>query len=394
VECGFLCIQQHLVFGTFLHVTRNTVCLVCEVPVDMNSRNSGNVVSFEPRRFDIGTNSLLSGDKLVAERLQFNEFLSTHGYAVVANAATASDIAQAHCDFWNFCEAAKPALSRADVRTWVEPDWLPSSSTGICAAMGFNHSSFCWNARMLPSARAAFGLIWACLESELIVSFDGGNAFRPWSIDPSWVTKGGWWHVDQNSQIGPSRRGKVCVQGVVLYTDANEHTGGLCVIPGSHLVHSELCARTEAAAVMMDYVEVLASDEVMTLPKVLLCVRAGDFIVWDSRTVHCNTPALSQPPNGLHSDGELPPSPSLLRLASYVCMLPRSHASGVVLAQRQQAFVNRIPSSHWPNKPTRSTALRNPLHPPQNPRECSDEQLLLVGFSAEEIRQLRAAAVV
>lgn len=34
-------------------------------------------------------------------------------------------------------------------------------------------------------------------QRDLIVSFDGGNAFRPWKIKPEWSTDGGWWHVDQ-----------------------------------------------------------------------------------------------------------------------------------------------------------------------------------------------------
>lgn len=402
----------------------------------VSSCRKNDVQGVAPPRFDVGTNSILVDDELLKERENFNAHLHNYGYAVVANVATSANVKEAHSHFWDFCEHAKPSIRRTDPQTWVEPNWLPSPDTGIFAAMGFNHDKFCWNTRMLPAVRETFSLIWGCLASELIVSFDGGNAFRPWSLDPSWATKGGWWHVDQNSCIGPSRQGKVCVQGVVLYTDANDTTGGLCVIPGSHLHHTDVCARAPGAnAVLMDYVEIPVDDPVMSLPKHLIHAKAGDLIVFDSRTVHCNTPALtlnrcSSPtncPNDIpgctmfsesatlieklpcdhsfcqaggvtvtscqHQDRECfldLGHPTLLRLASYVCMLPRSHAVTSVLTQRQQAFINRIPTSHWPNKPTRCAPLRQPLHPPIDPQKCSDEQLLLVGFSIDDIAQLRA----
>jgi ectoine hydroxylase-related dioxygenase (phytanoyl-CoA dioxygenase family) len=62
-----------------------------------------------------------------------------------------------------------------------------------------------------------------------------------------WLTFGGWWHVDQNAK-NESSRGKVCFQGQVSYYDADEFTGGLCVVAGSHKYHNELCARYDEQA--------------------------------------------------------------------------------------------------------------------------------------------------
>ncbi len=81
--------------------------------------------------------------------------------------------------------------------------------------------------------------------------------------------------------------------------------GGLCVIPGSHRhpVEDALCARAPGARVSADFVPVPEGDDspLLRCPAVRRAgssqrlIAAGDLIMilWDSRTVHCNTPALS-----------------------------------------------------------------------------------------------------
>lgn len=139
-----------------------------------------------------------------------------------------------------------------------------------------------------PSAHAR--QVWGG-DDDLIVSFDGGNAFRPWKINRSWSTKGGWWHVDQvcrfaypyvfclnasqNSLRGPHRCGRVCVQGLVTYYDATEDTGGLCVIPASHRAHDELCNRSASAKSLIDFVSVNAHDPILSGGGILVCAQAG-----------------------------------------------------------------------------------------------------------------------
>ena len=111
----------------------------------------------------------------------------------------------------------------------------------------------------------------------------------------TWLTDGGWYHVDQNA-LRPGRQGKVCVQGLVTLCDADETTGGLVVVPGSHKHHDAMCARSKIAKSVGDFLPVPADDPVMiggdSPGPCLVCARAGDLIVWDSRTVHCNTPSL------------------------------------------------------------------------------------------------------
>jgi hypothetical protein len=140
--------------------------------------------------------------------------------------------------------------------------------------------------------KEAFAAIWKT--NDLLVSFDGGNAFRPWGYDRAWLTDGGWYHVDQNANR-PNRAGKVCIQGLVTLCDADETTGGLVLVPGSHKNHTEWCERNPLGKELGDFLPADVHDEVFEAGARLVCAKAGDLILWDSRTIHCNTPALTAP---------------------------------------------------------------------------------------------------
>lgn len=303
-------------------------------------------------------------------------------------------------------KTACPSIIPTDPSTW-EVDWLASPTDGICSGKGFNHSEFVWNARCLPRVKKAFGEIWK--ENELIVSYDAGNVFRPWKYNPKWLTTGGWWHVDQNAMKGAERQGKVCIQGLVTYYDANADTGGLCVIPRSHLQHNAVCERNYNGDKSIDYISIDSRDEILLNNEaILICAQAGDLILWDSRTIHCNTPALTAQEyflqqsqqstdststsniNDESSDANLSQSAAtatistdaahrdIIRLVAYVCMLPKSFATARCLEQRKLGFIRRVNTSHWP---TQKIGINNrPVPNPVNIEECSQEMLALVGY--------------
>jgi hypothetical protein len=96
--------------------------------------------------------------------------------------------------------------------------------------------------------------------------------FRPWQHPDliSACTQSGWYHVDQ----GRSLRGPQCIQGVLTLTDCNESTGGLCIIPKSHLYHDEL---VDSLPTQVDgnFVPVPASFHVLNHPQILPKCQAG-----------------------------------------------------------------------------------------------------------------------
>lgn len=294
-----------------------------------------------------------------------------------------AQVENAKKSFWEFCEGLALNLSRNDVATW-DKRWPANSTNGIFSSYGFNHSEFCWATRLLPSVKRAFSAIWRA--DDLLVSFDAGNVFRPWKANPLWLTDSQWWHVDQNALKGPDRVGRVCVQGFVTYYDATPETGGLCVIPGSHKFHDEVCARSSDAQFKMDFVKVRLSDPILQqMDGLLVAAKAGDLVLWDSRTIHCNTHALDVTMN--QRGGEPTPS-ELIRLVSYVCMLPKSLASPAALESRKEGFRTRTPTSHWPTNEVAVLGIAKGKRP-VDVKGCPDEMLHLVGYDDHEIQKLR-----
>eukprot|EP00026_Physarum_polycephalum_P008583 Phypoly_transcript_08671.p1 GENE.Phypoly_transcript_08671~~Phypoly_transcript_08671.p1 ORF type:complete len:166 (+),score=20.99 Phypoly_transcript_08671:917-1414(+) len=89
------------------------------------------------------------------------------------------------------------------------------------------------------------------------------------------------------------------------------------------------------------------------LQPVKLCLEPGDFVMWDSRTVHCN-----HPPTKLSDDPSA--STSLKRLVGYVCMSPAKMAKdlGSLIENRVFAFNNGISTSHWPHEYQPSSGMK------------------------------------
>lgn len=270
-------------------------------------------------------------------------FLDEHGYVVVKGVANAAEVAQAKSLLWGFFE------SRADMRQDEPASWtnarfsaVGDPTTGIVWGNGIGQSEACWYVRTRPRVKRAFARIWGT--DELITSFDGANAFRPYHARGAGAhrTMGGWWHVDQ----GNKKSGRHAVQGAVLLTAATEQTGGLCVVPGSHLGHGDLMSYTSTSPDGQDFVHV-PSPHINPLVRGggLVRAEAGDLLLWDSRTVHCNTPALRDPTLVAGY-----PDDAMLRLVVYVCMTPRRLATAEALSLRRRAVLAGVGSTHWPHE--------------------------------------------
>jgi ectoine hydroxylase-related dioxygenase (phytanoyl-CoA dioxygenase family) len=312
-----------------------------------------------PERFDIET-----------QKKEIKNYLATNGYVVVKEVADKERIEKAKLEFWDWATHFSKKLKKEDITTW-DTEFVGNKYNGICHYI--NHSEFVWNTRLLPKIKQTFSAIWDT--DDLIVSFDAGNAYRPWKYNKKWVTTGGWWHVDQNDTTGKHKKGMVCVQGLVSYYDATEETGGFCLIPQSHRQFEEVCKRASCSKMNEDYIPLDPIEEplLQSGKGMLLCVQAGDLILWDSRTIHCNTPALvniEEDKNNQNWD--------IIRLISYVCMIPFSHASSEVIESRKEGFKLKKPTSHWPNE--KITTMVTCHDQPFEIDKCSQEMLELVGF--------------
>ena len=150
-------------------------------------------------------------------------YLDEHGYVVVRAVADAGALGRAEELLWAFIEESTP-MRREQPATWTNAAFVPIGDpvNGILSGNGFGHAEVCWLVRTLPRVKQAFAAVWGT--ARLIVSFDGGNAFRPWHAPgcARHKTLGGWWHVDQ----GRRRRGRHSVQGLVSLREAGARTGG------------------------------------------------------------------------------------------------------------------------------------------------------------------------
>merc|ERR1711933_701648 len=115
------------------------------------------------------------------------------------------------------------------------------------------------------------------------------------------------------------KRGLHCIQGLVTLTDATDTRGGLVVVPGSHRLHGEVLRRHKKEK--WNHIPINADDDVVTDgggPR-LVTAQAGDLVLWDSRTVHCNTLPLKV--DAVQSAEEL------VQAVAYICMTPAAWCS-------------------------------------------------------------------
>jgi len=264
------------------------------------------------------------------------QHLSDQGYVVLKNAFDESELRHAHDLLWEFLTPAT-GWERGQMQTWSQlgfcmcglPHW------GIIKARGAGQSEVVWFARTRPSVKDVFARIWGT--RNLMSSFDGLNVFLPWHhLGHTAKTEAGWLHADQGDQ----RHGLATIQGFVSLTDQDATTGGLHVIPSSPHLH-ETWARGHPGSVhnfcMIDPRSF--GRELLLMPQQLVTCKAGDLVLWDSRIVHCNTPALQEPTT---------PENELLRVALYVCLTPKTLASPADLALRLQAYNEGVSCNHWP----------------------------------------------
>jgi len=226
-----------------------------------------------------------------------------------------------------------------DIDSW---DSIPCRrTTGIIGSVGAGQTDFCWYIRTQPKVKEVFSKIWN--NDDLCVSFDGFNIFRPWQLEgkQDWKTSTNWFHIDQNS-LKESGKGLVCVQGLVTMHDVSIETGGLTLIPKSHLLHDELCKMHGTSR--GHYVPIHTQEpKLAKLQKTVVTAKAGDLCLWDSRTVHCNSPG----------EGFPEPRADFMRLISYVCMTPtefcRNGDDESALQNRLDAWDKHESSTHWPH---------------------------------------------
>ncbi len=310
----------------------------------------------------------------VHEAEEWKQYLDQHGYAVIHGVLGKKQLRNASDKLWNYLENLGTGIKREDNKTWDNENWPGTLCNGILSREGIGQSELQWYLR--PIVKPVFQKLWN--KDDLVTSFDGVGVFRPPSVNKKWRTKGGWYHVDQNGLLKPDLE---CIQGLVTLLDADRTTGGFVVLPGSHLKFAkffqEFPGKGKKDFIMMDPSQV----QWFNIEPVMLEVKRGSMILWDSRAVHCNAPGVQ--PNE---------STDLIRAVSYQCMMPAEMLTDKVRMLREAAPAKGISTSHWPLE-------FHPTKPPRWPRkgkpflwsavatDLNEEQWALVVGSKQQQQQ-------
>lgn len=272
----------------------------------------------------------------------FLEYLDAHGYAVIKNVLTEEEAAHGVSLAWEFMENLGTGIDRNNPATWGSDRWYPGSNPGggIMGNFGVGQSAALWFVRANPKVQKVFETIWGT--PDLLTSFDGFCLFRPWGLNQDWKTQGGRFHTDRSYSSKydrPDRRHYV--QGFCNLVQTSAAGMGNLVVPGSHLLYEEL-GRDFAGGENRVNVQSLNNDKrKKAFPNLYdnaICahMEAGDFFLWDDRTLHCNSSGV----------GEARDVAELMRVACYVCMTPRAAVSEECRASREAAVRAGFGSGH------------------------------------------------
>ncbi|KAH7152724.1 hypothetical protein EDB81DRAFT_432450 [Dactylonectria macrodidyma] len=238
-----------------------------------------------------------------------------------------------------------------DPKTWTAEHLPISFKGGMYFAYGSPHEKMAWEARTEPAIMAVFEKLWGT--KELISSFDGMNISMPNRTDITWSP---WPHTDQN----PQRKGMQAVQGLLNYAPNGPKDGGLMLMRGSSKLFNEFfehkresADHEDAPPPELEFMDLFLFSEKdlkwfesrgCTMFKVDM--EPGDFVLWDSRTIH-----YARFPEG-----------EQIRHVQYICMTPRVFAEDEALAAKKHCFENFIGTTHWPHcniRPTQEKPMRN-----------------------------------
>eukprot|EP01088_Endostelium_zonatum_P006215 TRINITY_DN1831_c0_g1_i1.p1 TRINITY_DN1831_c0_g1~~TRINITY_DN1831_c0_g1_i1.p1 ORF type:complete len:327 (-),score=68.06 TRINITY_DN1831_c0_g1_i1:76-1056(-) len=272
------------------------------------------------------------------------KYLEEHGYVVFKNVLNNEELNKGKSLAWDFLEGLPNAgIKRNDYKTWNH-NWPDIYNKGILVEDAVGQSEFLWFVRSNENVQKVYRKIWET--DELATSFDGFGIHRPFEYNKNWITTGGWYHLDQN---GGDKPNKICIQGLVNFYDSGEDDGGLIVVPDSVKIFKDIFkTRTYKG----DFVMLHKNDEkgiwrneAKHLQPIKIVADAGDMLLWDSRTIHCNTPARTS--RKLPTDGsQLEPR----RLVAYVCMIPMNRLNKTIKEKRVQGYLQGATTTHWPEE--------------------------------------------
>eukprot|EP00929_Paragymnodinium_shiwhaense_P005364 TRINITY_DN10719_c1_g1_i1.p1 TRINITY_DN10719_c1_g1~~TRINITY_DN10719_c1_g1_i1.p1 ORF type:complete len:408 (+),score=97.88 TRINITY_DN10719_c1_g1_i1:244-1467(+) len=325
--------------------------------------------------------------------------LELYGFVVYREVLSSVEAATGLNLLWDFLEGVGGGISRQAPGSLWQQQLQEFFGNGIVASCGVGQADAAWFVRGKPQVRAAFSSVWGT--DDLLSSFDGAVIFR--RNDTALGDKGTWYHVDLN----PLRwQGDYMpmVQGYLSLMKGTEAGGGPVLVMGSHRMYQTFTERYSPAlqewktrfGYADHYMNFMQNDE-LVVPEldaaaIVAHLEAGDLLIWDSRTVHCNVGPM-RAEGGNDASAALDKENLLARAGMLLTMQPRQGVSDAVLAARQEALCTGVTTTHWPkefvptDQPLGGTRWQDQVVPCRyaGPSKFLDENCLeLVGMSAAQ----------
>lgn len=264
----------------------------------------------------------------------WKKFLEENGYVVVSGVISKEDAEKYVGEMWKVVEVlSEGKVSAKDKKTWsLAKNYPYMLHGGMIQYVG--HAQFQWDLR--ERCAGLFAKLWDVKETDLATSFDGWcfmNGERKYQKR----ALNSFLHTDQS----PHRDQVWSYQGVMNLRDCDDLSGGFVCIPKTHTIHRNFLSNNfDISDKKFSGDWILFTDEDKEKHKKVLgednCLKvnckAGDMVLWDSRTFHCNTV----------------PTKAVIRANTYICMLPKKNITDEIKEKRKKAFLQKRCCSHHP----------------------------------------------
>jgi ectoine hydroxylase-related dioxygenase (phytanoyl-CoA dioxygenase family) len=274
-----------------------------------------------------------------ATREDVRDVLEADGVAIVAGVLDPTECRHLQDGMWACLEHISSSwatpIRRDDRRTYREFfNLFPTH--GMLLQHWVGHAQASWDVRQNPKVVDVFRAIYQC--TQLLVSFDGMSfGMKPEDTGRGWE-HATWLHTDQSF----TKPDFACIQSWLTALDVDAGDATLAVLRGSHKYHAEF-AQAFGVTDKSNWYKLQPEQQAWYLAKgcelVHVECKAGDMVLWDSRTIHSGK---------CPSKGRLNPK---LRMVVYVSMQPRAVATERDLKRKREAFDAGRTTSHWAATP-------------------------------------------
>ena len=271
-----------------------------------------------------------------------NNKLEKDGYAVVPSVVNSDIIENCKINMWeslsNITKDWETPITFENKDSYRGLYKLFPMHSMLIQHFGIGHAQFAWDIRGNEDIAEVFGKIWDCDKSNLIVSMDGVSIHMPPEITKRGWFRNEWFHTDQRFTVNE----KHCIQGLVNLYDVNEGDASTKILKNSHKFHNDFYEeyKTDIKYPNKDWFKLdpehVKYFEDKGCEKILVKAKAGDLVLWDSRTFHCGSEPIKTREKMNY------------RGVVYVCMTNRNRATKKHLEKRLKIFEAKRLTTHSP----------------------------------------------